>query len=135
LDNHKIRSVLKEVPSGEIALEVGGDGIYLRFDCDCMDALPFCNAACCNLSGIDVDEDETEDLEQFGTAALPVVVKTEDGYEMARRSDGYCRCNGEKDRLCTIYNERPQTCRDFHCTRGPDMRGWRLDLSRQLSAE
>jgi hypothetical protein len=52
------RAVLRKVPSGEIAIETGGDGVFLRFDCDCLDALPYCKAACCGLSGIEVTAEE-----------------------------------------------------------------------------
>ena len=32
------RTVIRKVPSGEIAIEEGAEGVYLRYDCDCEDA-------------------------------------------------------------------------------------------------
>ena len=130
------RTILKQVPSGQIALETGGDGVYLRFDCDCHDALPYCRAVCCSLHGIDVTEDEKKTLLEIeGPPGPPIVSFSDEGPTMARRSDGYCRCNDEQTNLCSIYEDRPATCREFHCSRGDGMRGWRLDLHRQISEE
>lgn len=125
-----LRTVLRTVPSGEIALEVGADGVYLQFACDCLDALPFCHAACCCLPGLVVKSTEREllptDIEQS-------LQENPDGeLELPRRADGWCRCNSPETRGCAIYSNRPGTCRDFHCTRGVDMRGWRLDIHRHL---
>ena len=128
-----VRKVLKKLPSGEIAVEDGGDGPFLRFDCDCIDALPYCKARCCALPGIAITAEEAEQIKRATKNALPVVVTTnkeDNSLEMAHRSDTYCRCNDPESRTCTIYKDRPKTCRDFHCTRGHDMRGWRLDLTR-----
>lgn len=127
-----IRTVLKKFKTGEIAIEDGGDGPHLRFDCDCIDALPFCKARCCALPGISITNEELERLKKLSINSLPVVTTNkEDGSpEMAHRSDTYCRCNDPKTRTCKIYADRPKTCSDFHCTRGSDMRGWKLDLNR-----
>lgn len=135
------RAVLKSLPSGEIAIETGADGVWLRFDCDCLDALPYCKAACCGIHGIDVTEEEAKqtltvnDNGKRKTIPLAVLTSTseEDGRGMTRSSDGFCHCLDRTTRLCTIYKDRPETCRDFHCTKGPGVRGWRLDFERQLS--
>jgi len=121
-----LRTVLKTVPSGEIAMEVGGDGVYLRFDCDCEDALPYCKAACCALQGTNVSPAEAAAL------GPDFVAQFHGGGDiiMARRSDAYCRQNDPTTRLCLIYPDRPYTCQQFHCSRGPDTRGWQLRLSR-----
>lgn len=119
------RTLIKELKSGGIYTEIGADGVYLQFDCDCIDALPYCKAACCNLREITVSREEEINLPEL------VVLNTEnDNYEMKRSATGWCRCNDPNSKLCTIYDDRPQTCRDFHCTRGHEMRGWKLDLVR-----
>jgi len=51
-------------------------------------------------------------------------------WELRRGSDGYCMLLDRETLLCTIYDHRPRTCREFHCTLAPDTRGWRLDLVR-----
>jgi hypothetical protein len=138
------RAVLHKVKSGEIAIETGGDGVFLRFDCDCLDALPYCKAACCGLHGIDVTDEELKQKVTYRDEAgkkkvlpmLSIVTKDdEDGPEMIRNSDSFCTCLHRGTRMCGIYNDRPATCRDFHCTKGPSMRGWRLDLARHISHE
>ena len=138
------RAVLKKVQSGEIAIEIGGDGVFLRFDCDCLDALPYCKAACCGLSGIEVTSEELSQTatmrhEDGATTKVPLSRLTtkdgEEGPEMIRSSDGFCTCLHRGTRMCGIYKDRPATCSDFHCTRGPSVRGWRLDFNRHLTHE
>lgn len=138
------RAVLRTVSSGEIAIETGGDGVFLRFDCDCEDALPYCKAACCGLHGIDVEPQELVQQITFTghdgkkrTMQLGnLTTKDEDdGPEMIRASDSFCTCLDRQTRRCVIYKDRPKTCRDFHCTRGPSVRGWRLDIARHVSHE
>lgn len=136
------RTVLKKVPSGEIALEIGGDGTWLRFDCDCLDALPYCKAACCGLHGIRVDEHELEksvtvkhESGVVKTTLQQLTVIDDDEHVMIRGSDGLCTCLSRQTRLCGLYKDRPDTCQSFHCSRGPAARGWRLSFDRQLSHE
>ena len=137
------RIVLQEVPSGVIAMERGADGTFLRFDCECEDALPYCQSMCCSLHGIAVDEDEVDPVcEAFARVSkepqtkfnLPVINNDEGEPEMVRSCDSWCVALDRGTRACTIYNDRPKTCRDFHCTRGENQRGWRLDLARQMEA-
>ncbi len=74
---------------------------------------------CCKLFLINLNEEEfrsgkyltefvTEDIfDDFGTVeeyGLNIVKKNEDG-----------SCFYIKDRRCSIYNDRPQVCRDFFC--------------------
>lgn len=135
------RSVLVKVPSGEIAMEIGADGVFLRFDCDCMDALPHCKAACCSLHGISVTHEEAKQQVSMmpkGTKvpmASLTVIDPDDGPEMIRGSDGWCQCIDRGSRLCRIYASRPDTCKDFHCTKGPGVRGWKLGFTRHASHE
>ena len=130
----KRRTVLKEVKSGEIVIEEGGDGVWLRFECSCEDAIPFCRSACCGLYGIDVEEGEIVTVQKAAKKQnihLPVVPNTDDGtYEMQRSSDSWCCCLDRETRGCKIYDARPQTCREYHCTQRHDARGWKLDWSR-----
>lgn len=107
--------------TGEIRIEDGADGTYLLFDCDCLDALPYCRAQCCGLRGTFVFDDELE------LKNLPV--ETDPGsnqFVMKRDSDGLCSCLDRQSKHCLIYDDRPRTCQQFHCTRGADVRGWKL---------
>lgn len=114
------KTILKEVPSGTISMELGADGAYLRFDCNCLDALPYCKAQCCALIGTMVLESEYE----RGVVEVDLVSSTE--ATTKRDCDGFCTYLDRRSRMCQIYNERPQTCKEFHCTRGVGMRGWKL---------
>ena len=116
------KHILKEVPSGQISIEQGADGIYLRFDCDCLDALPICQAQCCGLPGTIVLPEEVETIEDF-------LLDWDDdnkAFVLQRDSDGFCSCLDRRTRMCGIYNNRPQTCKIFHCTRGASQRGWKI---------
>ena len=118
------RVILKEVPSGEIAIEQGADGIFLRFDCDCMHALPYCQAQCCGLIGTAVFQEELELVD------YPCEWDDSMGcWVLSRDSDGFCTCLDREHRLCSIYEDRPRTCKEFHCTRGASQRGWKIPNS------
>lgn len=140
------RTVLHEVPSGQIAIETSGGEAFLRFDCDCLDALPYCHARCCGLAGLEVTDEEMDiisdhlnsanDPPEFPGDNGPYPFKEDDGqWELARMSDGMCIFNCRESGHCNIYDHRPETCRAFHCTRNADNRGWRLDFSRQPTHE
>lgn len=116
-------TTLVTLPSGEIRLEVGADGLYLLFDADCLDALPYCKAQCCALHGILISEEEHEGF----NGRVPTEANERlQSYEMRRDADGFCSCLNRDTRRCNIYEERPGTCREFHCTRGAYQRGWKL---------
>lgn len=115
------RYTLSKVASGEIAIEQGADGIFLRFDCDCIDALPVCQAQCCGLRGTAVSSEELELIN------YPVDYDDQLGvYVLARSSDGFCACLDRRSRMCAIYDQRPDTCKEFHCTKGSSQRGWKI---------
>lgn len=119
---------LVTLPSGEIRLEMGADGLYLLFDADCLDCLPYCKAQCCSLHGITITEEEWEDF----NGRIPTEPNERlQSYEMRRDADGFCACLHRETRRCGIYEERPQTCRTYHCTRGAYQRGWKLPNSVQ----
>jgi hypothetical protein len=123
-------TVIREVPSGEIRSEVGADGLHILFDCDCLDALPFCKSTCCAMPGTVVTPEEYERLSEINPKL--VIQNPLDGdYEMRRESDGYCAALNRETGLCSIYEERPNVCRRFHCSRGLQ-RGWRPVISRVL---
>ena len=122
------KQLIAKVSSGEIRIEAGADGAYLLFDCDCLDALPYCKAQCCALRGTTVDPDE------YNSGKYEA--EWDEGFEimvLKRDADGYCCYLNRKTRTCGIYEDRPRTCQDFHCTRGANQRGWKLSnvVSRQ----
>jgi len=105
---------------GEIRTEAGSDGTYLIFDCECSDALDICKAACCCMPGTTVLHSEIPALNEIAERLQKVItVQQPDGqYALKRDADGWCTLLDRETRLCTIYDERPQVCRQFHCSRG-----------------
>jgi hypothetical protein len=116
-------TILRELPTGNIRLELGADGTYLLFDADCLDCLPYCKAQCCALNGILLEEEEVEEMK----AIAPLEFNERyNAQELRRDADGFCACLNRETRRCGIYEDRPYVCRDFHCTRGSLQRGWKL---------
>lgn len=115
------KQVLAKTPTGEVRLELGADGLWLLFDGPCLEMLPYCQAQCCALRGTAVRNDEEERLDAY--------LEWDDihGYPVMRReADGFCQCLNRESRKCSIYEDRPDTCRKFHCTQGAHQRGWKL---------
>lgn len=118
------KTILATVPSGTVSVEQGADGAWLRFDCDCLDALPYCFAQCCGLRGTIVFEEEAE--QKNIPMSLLEIDEGIDEYVMRRDSDGFCICLDRRTRLCEIHDHKPNTCARFHCTRGAGQRGFKL---------
>ena len=116
--------ILREVPSGEIRIEDGADGAYLLFDCECLDALPYCRAQCCGLRGtiISPEEYHSNKYEAHWDEGV-------NGMVLKRDADGFCSCLDRETKRCNIYEERPNVCKNFHCTRDAMARGWKLNNS------
>lgn len=107
--------------TGQITSQVGADGVWIQFDCECTDALPTCKAACCALRGTYLTPEEAS-LDFYDC-----FVEEESGLPVLRRdADGWCTYLDRDTRRCSIYENRPQTCQKFHCTRGANVRGWKL---------
>jgi hypothetical protein len=114
--------VVAKVPTGEIRIETGADGAWLLFDCECTDALPYCKAQCCALLGTVVSPSELEKVDYAVDLDHNI-----GAFVLQRDADGFCAYLDRGCRACGIYDDRPQTCRDFHCTRGATQRGWKLN--------
>jgi hypothetical protein len=107
--------------TGQITSQSGADGAWLQFDCECLDALPICRSQCCSLKGTYLTESEAQSG-QYDCHADP-----ETGLPQLRRdADGACTYLNRETKLCSIYDSRPETCKQFHCTRGSNVRGWKL---------
>ncbi|HEY4242413.1 MAG TPA: hypothetical protein VGM88_21495 [Kofleriaceae bacterium] len=88
-------------------------------DIDCQALLPICEARCCRLA-VHLSYEDVQD-------GLRWVF--ERPYELRRDGpDGHC---GYYDHGCTVYEERPGTCRSFDCRYDP--RIW-LDYDAKIPA-
>ncbi len=88
-------AVLASLPSGEIRIEDGADGAWILFDCDCLDALPFCRAQCCYLIGTVVTEEEADkaNIEAYWDERMK-------GLVIKRDADGGCPKLCRETRTC-----------------------------------
>jgi Fe-S-cluster containining protein len=122
------QSVLVEVPSGEIRTEIGADGLHLVFDCHCLDAQKYCKSNCCAMPGTVITEEE---FQRIGAINPSFVMQNpmDNDFEMQRGSDGWCNALDRETGNCTIYEERPNVCRVFHCSQNVQ-RGWKTVISR-----
>jgi Fe-S-cluster containining protein len=89
---------------------------------DCEARLPLCRARCCTF----IFPLSTQDLEER-------VVRWNYGrpYQIGQGQDGYCvHCSGET-KQCTVYEQRPATCRVYDCRN--DKRIW-TDFENRVAA-
>jgi Fe-S-cluster containining protein len=122
------KTILKTVPSGEIRTEVGADGLHLIFDCECTDANRYCKSNCCAMAGTLCTPEEHERIFEINPK-FSFYNEMSESFEMKRESDGYCAALDRETSLCSIYEDRPNVCRAFHCSRGLQ-RGWKPEISR-----
>ncbi len=91
-------------------------------DIDCAALIPLCKARCCTmafpLSYQDLDEGKVE-----WDYALPYLIR--------QGADRYCVHSHPETRGCTVYEQRPATCRTYDCRN--DKRIW-LDFEGRIPA-
>lgn len=126
------RTTLVETPSGKIELAFNGAFQVLQFNCECMDALPYCKAMCCRLrSGYHVKLLEGE---KGKYESRPLKVRDPNGLHVlqTKKKDGSCVYLND-EALCRIHQTKPWACGVWHCSpggKGDGIRftdqGWRL---------
>lgn len=67
------------------------------------------------------------ELKPGDTVPAALIVERDGGRFLDQRGNGACAALDPATMLCTIYESRPQTCRDFH--RGGSLCRWILDLA------
>jgi hypothetical protein len=101
-------TLLKEVRTGTIDLELIDGNIYLQFNCSCQDANPYCHAVCCrnrpNVNVLISDED-AEVYESTMTGPFRVL-------DWINGACSYLSGQGR----CSIHKTKPIDCRDWHCS-------------------
>lgn len=130
LNRKNVHVVARTANGGEFRIEDGDSGTWIVFDGDCLDMLPFCRAHCCGLTGTFVDEESQERLAQaYGEEVAEILLdfhQSREGLVMKRCADGRCIALDRDTHLCSIYENRPFTCSNFHCSRGSGQRGFPL---------
>jgi hypothetical protein len=87
---------------------------------DCENRIRLCKAACCRLSVFLTRADVAEGVLRWEMA---------DPYVLARARDGYCVHMNMGACQCTVYEQRPLTCRTYDCRQ--DKRIW-LDFEARI---
>jgi hypothetical protein len=107
------RTSIVETPSGPIELVlVQGAFLTLQFNCDCMDALPYCKALCCRMrSGVNVllDPDEIGKFKSKPYRGNYILQSNPETDACAHLS---AKCE------CTVHQDKPRMCRAWHCSPG-----------------
>ncbi|MBD3379958.1 MAG: hypothetical protein GF408_05790 [Candidatus Omnitrophica bacterium] len=94
---------------------------------NCLEMLDTCRAMCCGMFNIDITPGERisgkYEYEAFCLISGRVCEDESSAcpnrkYRLKKRSDGYCVHLDEDSRKCSIYEDRPQACRDFNCKGG-----------------
>jgi hypothetical protein len=91
-------------------------------DIDCAARMPLCKARCCTLS-FELSE---QDLDEGG-----IRWELSEPYLIRHNKDGYCTHIDRATLGCTIYDQRPATCRGFDCR--DDRRIW-IDFDNRIPA-
>lgn len=107
--------VLVETKSGPVELVKIGPAMFLQFNCDCSDALPYCQAMCCRMRmayNVELTEEEAIrlkglDAENDGRKLKVLPVKDMGSWDCAYLTD---------DSKCSVQEEKPSHCRDWHCS-------------------
>jgi hypothetical protein len=124
--------VLKEVPSGKIEIiETENGEPLLQFNCSCLDALPYCRAACCKGRpgfNVGLEQDELDKYEWYIADTLP-------GQPLIQYEGDCCKYL-TNDCKCVIHLDKPKTCQKWHCSPGGigdgvqiRSEGWRLRIA------
>jgi Fe-S-cluster containining protein len=100
-------TVLEQTQSGPIAIVWNGVFASVQFNTDCLDALHLCHGMCCRRrSGYSVVLEPDE---------LPLY-QHKAGVLAAKKDGMTCWYQEEKSGKCSIYQNRPKMCRQWHCS-------------------
>ena len=112
--------VIKHVKSGTIEIVSDGPMTMLQFNCECMDALPYCKAMCCK-SRLAFNTHLTPGeiaANKFTSTPGPnglVVLET--------KNNGWECTYLEKSGHCEVHHDKPANCKNWHCSPGGPTEG------------
>lgn len=110
-------------------IELDGEERKLVLKGSCLELIPLCSAACCREWGIKLSFEEYISglyaaeqtcLLTYKTCNEKPMTCINQIYQLRKNADGAC-FHLDEDNKCSIYQNRPQVCRDFTC-----QGGWRL---------
>ncbi|MBN1543322.1 YkgJ family cysteine cluster protein [candidate division KSB1 bacterium] len=109
-------------------IEIDGKSRKVIFHGECLEMLDICHAACCRDWDVGISAKEFHSGHYLAKALCRLTAKEclslqincrHRTYRLDKHPDG--RCIYLENDLCSIYENRPQVCRDFQC-----QSGWRL---------
>lgn len=106
-------TTIAKVASGTVDLVWNGVFASVQFNADCTDVLHLCHGMCCTRrAGFVVELEENEKGGRYFSVPHP----TRPGVEILRSKNDGSRCIYQDDAKCTIYQDRPKMCRQWHCS-------------------
>ena len=107
--------ILVETKSGPIELVKIGPAMFLQFNANCEDCLPFCQAMCCRMRmayNVELTDEEAIkfkglDAEKNGRKLKILPVKDTTTWDCAYLTG---------DSKCSVQEEKPSRCRNWHCS-------------------
>jgi len=107
------RTTIASTKSGPIELVlIQGAAMTLQFNCECLDALPYCKAMCCRLrSGLNVLLD-VDEVQKFKSRPFK-------GHHILQSQPETDACVYlSRDCLCQTHSDKPRMCKAWHCSPG-----------------
>lgn len=114
--------VIRDTPSGPIQLVFNGSELLLQFNCECQHALPICNAICCRYRPYYNAEVKPSELGKFKSE----YIETQQLHVLQHENGDCVYLN---DNSCLVHNDKPDTCREWHCS--PEGKGKGLKVKKQ----
>jgi Fe-S-cluster containining protein len=107
-------SLLTERKTGPIAIVWNGTFASVQFNGNCLDMLEFCHGMCCRRrSGYTVELEASERGRYFSephpTRPFVEILAT-------KKNGETCVYQDEETGKCTIHEDRPKMCRQWHCS-------------------
>lgn len=106
--------VVVETKSGPIELVKEGPVMFLQFNCNCDDALPYCQAMCCRMRMAYNVELHPEEVEKF--KGNQQIVNNRELYVLPIKDATTWDCSYLSDCRCTVHEDKPKRCRGWHCS-------------------
>lgn len=113
----------KEGLHPEIALRVDQENVQIEL-VNCEERLHICKAVCCKMD-FALSTQEVESGKIKWDLGRP--------YFIRREKEGYCTHIAHQQKCCTIYNDRPLSCRSYSCANDP--RIWKDFEKMELNEE
>jgi uncharacterized protein len=108
------RDVGVELAAGDFSSWVTEMGAAIRGECDANVACDGCTACCTSSQFIHIEPDETETLKRIPRSLLFPAPQRPKGHVLMGYNDlGHCPML--IDNRCSIYEDRPRTCRTYDC--------------------